>query len=1420
MSAESGDDEAVNLLCLDGGGVRGVSSLVILDGIMRDIQDRYRLPELPKPCEFFHMIAGTSTGGLIAIMLGRLRMSTQEALQEYDNCAERIFSKRNHKSWSLSEKFRATALREAIEEIVQKRGLGELMRDPEQPKKGKAFVCVMPSDKIGEVQFVRSYSGDEGSQDNWDEDVMIWEAARATTAASTFFKPQKLGKGSSTREYIDAAIGNNNPINFLLSEAVKEFGSGRRLGCVVSIGTGTRDVKLERSVGGLESILKFRGAVFYGHLVMTLKNVSTDSEKSHQDQEARLLSFPGAYYRFNVPQAAAQVKLHHYFKIPELKSSTREYLSTQPVAKQVRQVATALKTDNFGHGLTLGHIYDLDKEQILLSSKARSMGTTSSFFIGREDILERLDSFFAPRNTGGSPRREFLLHGVGGVGKSEIALKFSEMFGDRFEYVFYVDGSTPATIIQSYANIAREHGLTGVVLEELCAKCKRWMERLTDEWLMIFDDCNLSDRKGSLPGRGKGNIIYTSRMTSLELSLPAECTYEVTPLGEEDAIELLLKASGSPGNPENQAFAEAIVRELECLPLAIEKAAAFIRDAGLSLQEYLKKLRTEKVRLLSNLHSEAEDEGIENAAVYAALELSYEAIQARRRREGRSGRGQVAVLALKVLNLLAFFHHKEIPSVIIKRAAEEHHAAGAPRYCPLSHLMDPYDYDLDRMVRVTEDGRWDPTDFVAGVTVLRKFSLVRLSPDEKSLSMHALVHAWARRRMGTRAALRWALVARVLLVESLRGFKRLDHLQYSRSLVPHFNVCLAVSPPLEPIRDQYRAYLLQKLGEYYRTQKRFLDAKDCFTRSLHIWKVEIGADAWAAISVVLSLARLYHEMGHLSEAESMYLEAIVRLRGKDEDKRAAIGLTVPEPPPAGQHPKLARRRTVRELLERLSKPTANGGRQSSTEEPEMIYDPNMPDGDMLAKGRQLKEHLDEIEMIDMVHNLAHGELALVYLDQDRYRVGRRMLLKAVELLEGQLEKYDPDFMRLKIEAHTLTDAGNREFWEHYLDEVLQAPAELTSRFWLSEASFDLMIAAAYSLLRNDPGNWDATCRELVQLWEFGVTWLDGCDKRMLKIFRYVVECLLLGQKYDLALSMAKICLSRARSAYGESHVETIRSYLTLCWTVFHHKMGLDEDGLKLFQEAVLRARAALGSTHSMTRNLEDTLRDLMDREEASPAGEEPIVEDSDPEVAMMESWRRSKENLEKSKAELGPDHPIIKRLEVMLGDGPARTQEELLERARECYGPDNSLVQRLEREVEEKRRRAAPARDAEDGSEQANSVATTTTTTTTSSSSSSSNSAVERPDASEDKGKEVEQPRELLYRAARTRDEALGTRRREFARERRSWGGARLAGLDDLVLNIVSELNWNGGRDGTLDVTAGDGVGFWMTGHFQPQLVM
>ncbi|EGY20905.1 uncharacterized protein VDAG_02429 [Verticillium dahliae VdLs.17] len=67
--------DALRVVSLDGGGIRGLSSLLILEHLMERVHEAEGLAEVPRPCDRFDMIGGTSTGGIIAIMLGRLRMT-------------------------------------------------------------------------------------------------------------------------------------------------------------------------------------------------------------------------------------------------------------------------------------------------------------------------------------------------------------------------------------------------------------------------------------------------------------------------------------------------------------------------------------------------------------------------------------------------------------------------------------------------------------------------------------------------------------------------------------------------------------------------------------------------------------------------------------------------------------------------------------------------------------------------------------------------------------------------------------------------------------------------------------------------------------------------------------------------------------------------------------------------------------------------------------------------------------------------------------------------------------------------------------------------------------------------------------------------------------------------------------------------
>ncbi len=280
-------------------------------------------------------------------------MSTEEALQEYNRCAGNVFSLRNVKWTTVTEKFRATALKDAVEDLVRRRNMGEnLMEDgSEHDAKGQCFVCVMPADRVGETRRLASFLTDDKL---FQSDLKIWEAARATTAASYYFKPMRLTIGKClTEEYIDAAIGGcNNPVEHLLHEAANRIGTARRLGCVISIGTGTRPVKMERASTGLRNLIHI--PKFAKALVGTLKNTATSGEDPHRRVLARLADYPDSYFRFNVPGAADLVGLDEYRKLKSLETATEGYVSDPLVATQVLKAASVLARNSSEHGMTVG----------------------------------------------------------------------------------------------------------------------------------------------------------------------------------------------------------------------------------------------------------------------------------------------------------------------------------------------------------------------------------------------------------------------------------------------------------------------------------------------------------------------------------------------------------------------------------------------------------------------------------------------------------------------------------------------------------------------------------------------------------------------------------------------------------------------------------------------------------------------------------------------------------------------------------------------------------------------------------------------------------------------------------------------------------------------------------------------------------
>jgi predicted acylesterase/phospholipase RssA len=173
----------------------------------------------------------------------------------------------------------------------------------------------------------------------------IWEAGRATTAAPTFFEAISI----DNRKYVDGALQINNPVMQAVTEGMVAFGKARRIGCVLSIGTGmspNRSLRDNEGIGGnVRSIM---------NLGTSLLKMATNSELTHLKVEAmnKTKRLADQYFRFSagigIPSAdepdweKTMIKLDDAGGMPKFKKMTEEYLRGAQVNEQILDCAKQL----------------------------------------------------------------------------------------------------------------------------------------------------------------------------------------------------------------------------------------------------------------------------------------------------------------------------------------------------------------------------------------------------------------------------------------------------------------------------------------------------------------------------------------------------------------------------------------------------------------------------------------------------------------------------------------------------------------------------------------------------------------------------------------------------------------------------------------------------------------------------------------------------------------------------------------------------------------------------------------------------------------------------------------------------------------------------------------------------------------------
>ena len=192
------------------------------------------------------------------------------------------------------------------------------------------FVCALSKETADTVLFT-SYPS-RGSSDMYHK-TRIWEAARATSAASSFFAPIRIGQFEE--EFVDGAVGANNPVAQLWNEAKSVWSDEALEGnikCLISIGT------------GVPSLDSYGSSPF--EIAKILKDIATETEKTaesfhraHSD-----LDDGNRYFRFNVSHGLESIGLEDGAQKNKIMAATTRYVASESMMKQMKLCGNNLST--------------------------------------------------------------------------------------------------------------------------------------------------------------------------------------------------------------------------------------------------------------------------------------------------------------------------------------------------------------------------------------------------------------------------------------------------------------------------------------------------------------------------------------------------------------------------------------------------------------------------------------------------------------------------------------------------------------------------------------------------------------------------------------------------------------------------------------------------------------------------------------------------------------------------------------------------------------------------------------------------------------------------------------------------------------------------------------------------------------------
>ncbi|KAK5094369.1 hypothetical protein LTS08_008650 [Lithohypha guttulata] len=499
--------------------------------------------------------------------------------------------------------------------------------------------------------------------------------------------------------------------------------------------------------------------------------------------------------------------------------------------------------------------------------------TANSLFTGRQELLQELedtvrDAVYCPWDR---DQCRIVISGMGGQGKSEVCLQLARRLRSVFWAVLWIDVSDRDIAEQSLLEAAQRLSLPAHSWEDALYA----IANLSHSWLLILDNADdpETDYRDYFPDSRHGVIVMTSRNQECQ-QYATDQSVELLRLNIREAQDLLLKAARISANHHSRYAEDArqVASLLQSHSLALVQAGAYVARGHCSLADYPRIYEKQRQRLLTFRPTQARSRYRD---VYATFEVSAEMMRVMDTPASQD--------ALQLLPLFAVGGPSHFPLSLFEAGWQG--AQGVPSDLDDEtedeevRLLTPWHVAHLPAICDTAGKMWDSYRLVEAVNLLKIFSLVSTDAqsDRMYVSLHALVHAWARDRQSQhdqqQAWLQMGCLAAVVVAHvDLTSDQRRRVQPHIEALVgwPIGSVVLTGPPTLV-------ARMLARCGWYLFAQRA--DAKlyallQALFTSLGLERLQVE-QAWIGLYLLAGMASRQH--GRTQEAVTL-LEAVVEIR--------------------------------------------------------------------------------------------------------------------------------------------------------------------------------------------------------------------------------------------------------------------------------------------------------------------------------------------------------------------------------------------------------------------------------------------------------------------------------------------------------------------------------------------------------------